>query len=147
MSLPRAVQTSWTPHPGAPVFRRAFALETFASARQSRNSRWAGWGHGLGGRGAASGITSWALPLPLETADLGGGLSVLAYFPPGSQPLPASALCPRAPPLGEVDPLESAKAPGEKLLAPRARRQTAGLRHVRAPVSPVRPSPPRHLLI
>lgn len=65
---------------------------------------------GAGGVGAVSRITSWALPLPLETADL-GGVFVVAYFPSGSQPLKDSALFTQTPPLGEVeDPLESAKA-------------------------------------
>lgn len=72
------------PRPCASVFKNAFALEMSASG-WPRHVAVPGQGeeHGLrgrGGLGAVSRITSWALPLPLETADL-GGVFVLAYFP------------------------------------------------------------------
>lgn len=54
MSRPHAVQTSWTPypHPGAPVFRHAFALETFASeGHRDGPLTERGGEHGLGGLG------------------------------------------------------------------------------------------------
>lgn len=154
MSRPHAVQTSWTPypHPGTPVFRHAFALETFASGWHRGGPTLGGVGStALGGWGSVSGITSWALPLPLETADLGGPFSscllpiwlstpkgfCLVYPSAPSRGSPYASGCPAS-----EDPLESAKAPGEKLLGPRARGQgTGGLRQVRAQVSPVSSRP------
>lgn len=77
------------PRPCASVFKNAFALEMSASG-WPRHVAVPGQGeeHGLrgrGGLGAVSRITSWALPLPLETADL-GGVFVLAYFPSALNP-------------------------------------------------------------
>lgn len=105
----------------------------------------------LGGWGAVSGNTSWALPLPLETAGLGESFSscllpiwlstpkgfCLVYPSAPSRGSPYASGCPAS-----EDPLESAKAPGEKLLGPSARGQeTGGLRQVRAQVSPVSSRP------
>lgn len=83
MSLPRAVQTSWTPHPGAPRSSGTH-LHWKHLLQGGRVGTLAGQGEGLGlgGWGAASGVTSWALPLPLVTADLEGG--VLLLFLPTS---------------------------------------------------------------